>query len=379
MSGSKRERRPGVWEVSVSSGYRADGSPRRAYGTVHGTSEDADEWIARTLAEMGRAASVGDPMTLDDYFWGHFSPERHASTTNANANTYDSHYRAHISAALGGMRLADITNLDVQRWVSGLPPQSARAYARTLRAVLNQARFDRLIAESPMEGYTFRYPRGRRDAPLPVWTAAEVAEALSRDRFRASRLFPLWAVMAGAGLSRSEALALDWEGVEFADVVGMDGRPAKVATVTVAGACTAEDGMKGPKNGRRYRRVRLLEPFSGALAEVAGTGPICQSARSVSGGQEPTGRRLSPSYVPKLWKGMFGEGGELEGLPFVQLNRMRATYATIAQQGGVDSTLINAAQGRSDGSKVLYSNYLNPGTDSMAAASAAVSRAVIGA
>ena len=159
----------------------------------------------------------------------------------------------------------------------------------------------------------------------------------------------------------------------------MGGAAACVATVTVACACTAEDGMKEPKNDRRYRRVRVMEPFSGALRAVAGTGPLCQSVRHASAGPVPTGHRLTPSYVPKRWKAMFGEGGELEGLPFVQLNRMRATYATIAQSGGVDATLINAAQGRSDGSQVLYSNYLNPGEDSMGAASAAVARAVSGA
>ena len=374
--GSKRERRPGVWEISVTDGYRRDGSPRRAYGTVRGTEADADAWIRRKAAEMGRASSVGDPMTLDEYFWGHFSPLRHATTTNANANTYDSHWRAHVSPQLGAMRLADLDNLAVQRWILSLPAQSAPAYARTLRAVLSQAAFDHLIEASPMEGYAFRYPRGRRTAPLPVWTAAEVAEALSRPRFRESQLFALWCVMVGGGLSRSEALALDWDAVAFSEVTTMGGESACVATVTVAGAFTAEDGMKDPKNERRYRRVRVMEPFSGALAAVAATGPLCQSRRAAAGGSVPSGHRLTPSYVPKRWKAMFGEGGELEGLPFVPLNRMRATYATIAQAGGVDSTLINAAQGRSDGSQVLYSNYLNPGEDSMSAASAAVARAV---
>lgn len=377
--GSKRERRPGVWEVSVADGYRRDGSTRRAYGTVRGTEADADAWIRRKAAEMGRASSVGDPMTLDEYFWGHFSPGRHATTTNANANTYDSHWRSHVSPALGAVPLADLDNLAVQRWILTLPPQSAPAYARTLRAVLSQARFDHLIAESPMEGYAFRFPKGRRTAPLPVWAAEDVAEALSRPRFRESQLFALWCVMVGAGLSRSEALALDWEALSFSEVTTMGGAAAWVATVTVNGACTAEDGMKDPKNDRRYRRVRVMEPFSGALRAVAGTGPLCQSRRAASGGSVPSGHRLTPSYVPKRWKAMFAEGGELEGLPFVPLNRMRATYATIAQAGGVDATLINAAQGRSDGSQVLYSNYLNPNEDSMGAASAAVARAVSGA
>ena len=39
---------------------------------------------------------------------------------------------------------------------------------------------------------------------------------------------------------------------------------------------------------------------------------------------------------------------------------MRATNATMMQSAGVDSTVINAMQGRSRDSKVLYSNYLSP-------------------
>ena len=81
-----------------------------------------------------------------------------------------------------------------------------------------------------------------------------------------------------------------------------------------------------------------------------------------------TGRRLSPSYVPQLWRAQFGPGGVLGGIPYVPINRMRATYSTLAQSAGVDPMLINAIQGRSVGSEVLYSNYLNPDMSAYAAA-----------
>ena len=80
-------------------------------------------------------------------------------------------------------------------------------------------------------------------------------------------------------------------------------------------------------------------------------GPICKGTR---------GRRMSANYLPKVWKRLFERGGLLEGMPFVGINRMRATYATLMQSAGVDSTVINAMQGRSRDSRVLYSNYLSP-------------------
>lgn len=82
--------------------------------------------------------------------------------------------------------------------------------------------------------------------------------------------------------------------------------------------------------------------------------------------------------MPKRWKALFERGAPLDGLPFVQLNRMlnrmRATYATLAQWAGLDSRLINQMQGRSAGSKVLESNYLNPYMDTYASAQDAISR-----
>ena len=148
--------------------------------------------------------------------------------------------------------------------------------------------------------------------------------------------------------------------------------------MTLAGACTMRDGMKEPKNDRRYRRVPLAPPFSDALREVAGSGPICQSVRHATDGQVPTGHRLSPGYVPKRWKALFAPGAPLDGLPFVPLGRMRATYATMAQAAGLDSTIINRIQGRSPGSQVLEGHYLNPELGTLARAQDAVARGLAG-
>ena len=370
--GSKREVRPDVWQIRVSSGTREDGSRRTAYRTVRGNEVMADAAIVRLADEMGRCLSVGDAMTLDTYFWGYFSPMKHATTTNANANTYDSHYRSHIAPHFGQWDLARIGNLEIQRWINQLPPQSAPNYVRTLRAILNQAHFDHLKDDAPMGGeYRYKMPRGRRNTPLPVWGAQEVG--LAMQRLRGEQLYPLFLVMAGCGLSRSEALALDWEDISWNRVLMMDGVEHWSAMVTVKAAFTAEDGMKGPKNDRRYRSIPMRPPFSDELRDCMGSGPICQSRRHTKDGWKLSGKRLTPSYVPKRWKYLFGPGKPLEGLPYVEIGRMRATYSTLMQRAGVDRTIINAMQGRTDNSPVLYTNYLNPGSDTYSESAAAMS------
>lgn len=373
--GTKREIRPNVWEIGVSSGTREDGRRRYVWRTVHGNEVEADAAIVRLASEMGRCLSTGDSMTLDTYFWGYFSPMKHATTTNANANTYDSHYRTHIAPHFGQWDLSQIGNLEIQRWINQLPPQSAPNYVRTLRAILNQAHFDHLKDDAPMGGeYRYKMPKGRRNTPLPVWGAQEVGMAMSR--LRGEQLYPLFLVMAGCGLSRSEALALDWEDISWNKVLMMDGREHWSATVTVNAAFTSEDGMKEPKNDRRYRSVPMLPPFSDELRGCMGSGPICQSKRHTKDGWKLTGHRMTPAYVPKRWKALFGKGRPLEGLPYVEIGRMRATYSTLMQRAGVDRTIINAMQGRTDNSPVLYTNYLNPGGDTYVESAAAMSALV---
>lgn len=376
--GTKREIKPGIWEVGVSCGTRKDGSRRYKWRRIHGNEIEADAAIVQLAAEMGKCLTVGDSMTLDTYFEGYFSPLKHATTTKANAKTYDSHYQAHIAPWFGQWDLERINNVEIQRWINQLPPQSAPNYVRTLRAILNQAHFDHLKSDAPMGGeYRYKLPRGRRNTPLPVWGANEVAKALVK--LKGEQLYPLWLVMVGCGLSRSEALALNWEDIEWSQCLGMDGKTHWIASITVNHACTAYDGMKAPKNDRRFRSVPMQPPFSDALHDCMGNGPICQSRKHTKDGWKLSGHRLTPSYVPKLWKALFEEGMPLEKLTFVNLGRMRATYSTLMQRAGVDRTVINAMQGRTDNSPVLYTNYLNPQNDTFTESAAIMSALVANA
>ena len=377
--GSKRELRPGVWQIRVSNGYRFDGKQRTVSETVHGNEIEADAAIVRLAQRMERCLTVGDSMTLDTYFWGYFQPFKEATTTRANTRTYETIYRNHIAPTFGQWDMARITNVEIQRWINGLPPQSAQNYVRALRAILNQAHFDHLMEDAPMGGeYRYKMPRGRKNMPLPVWGAHEVSVALVK--LRGNQLYALWLVMVGCGFSRSEALALDWEDITWTNCTGIDKKTHWTAHVPVKAAFTAEDGMKEPKNDRRYRNVPMQPLFADPLHECAcsssSTGPICQSRRHTKDGWKYTGHRMTPAYVPKRWKELFEDGGPLHDLEFVQLGRMRATYSTLMQRAGVDRTIINAMQGRTDNSPVLYTNYLNPGTETFVESAAAMSALV---
>ena len=363
--GSIRKVREGHWEVRVASGYRRDGSQRRVSRTV-ATEQEAEAMRVRLLAEMGAAPTLGDPMTLDAYFWGIFLPRVEAMLTRATRDFYKSSYRSHISAALGSYDVGHVPQAAIAEWCAGLPPKGAPAHVRTLRAVLRAAWGDGLVAQAPMR-QRLRLPK-RPTRPLPVWTAKEAADAISR--VRGCDIEPLVLVMIGAGLSTSEALARDWEDMGEG-----------CATITVAGAYTQRGGMAEPKTSRRWRTVPVIPQCAERLEELrrraGGAGPICLNRR---------GRRMGPQTSPRRWAELFWgprslvstreelPPAPLWGLPHIAMSRLRATHETLMQQAGVSDSLNAALHGHSQ--KVAYSNYLSPVTDEAAHAARAVGEVI---
>lgn len=343
--GTKTQMPNGRWKVTVTHGYRRDGRRRKSCVTVD-TEEEADAAIVRLASDMGVTPTMGDPMTLDSYFWGVFLPRKRASRTKATADYYASAYRTHVSPTFGSMDVAGIPKSAIRSWAAQLPPQSAQSYVRALRAVLRSAWEDGLIPDEPMRGRLDLPSRDTR--PGPVWTAEQASEAITR--WRGSDIESLCLVMLGAGLSISEARACDWE-----DLSG------DCSEVTVDGAYTDRDGMKGPKTPRRYRTVPVLPVCASRLRELRGTGPICVNRR---------GQRMGPRTTPKRWSALF-DSGAMGDLPFIKMKRLRATHETLMLRAGVPDALNSAIHGHSQ--KVAYSNYLAPVSADAVGASAAAS------
>lgn len=342
--GSKRQLPNGRWCVTVSHGYRSDGS-RRTLSRVVDTEDEADAAIVALRTELGSSPAAGERMTLDAYFWGVFVPRKEASRTKATVDYYTSAYRTHIAGDFGGMQVNSIPRSAIRTWASTLPAQSAPSYVRALRAVLRSAWEDGLIAQEPMRGRLDLPSRDMR--PAPVWTPEQASDALSR--LRGEDIEALALVMLGAGLSASEARACDWSSLS-----------PDCREVTVEAAYTQRDGMKGPKNARRYRTVPVLETCAARLRELRGDGPLCVNRR---------GQRMGPGTVPKRWRALW-ESGRMGALPFIHMNRLRATHETMMLRVGVPDALNSAIHGHSQ--KVAYSNYLAPASaDAVGAARAA--------
>lgn len=364
-SGSVRRAGDGRWEVRATCGRRSDGRPRTVSRTVRGTKADAEMELVRLRAEMGASPVLGDEMTLDEYFYGVFVPSREGGP-RATLETYLSVYRSHIGPAFGSWPASAIRRGDVQRWARSLPTAATADKAfRHLRAILRAMWDDELLDEKPLERRV-RLPRGQA-APREVWGAAEVAEAMAR--LRGHRAEALALAMAGGGLRREEAMALELPGdLAFADVTGLDGRRRCVCRALVTKAWAAGEPPRGTTKTYRARPVTIGEPFSSRLREAASDGRPRLLMRADGSGP------MSPGSVPKLWRSLFREGGPLEGMRYVEMRTLRHAHETLAARGGLDDARNADLHGHSP--DVMRSSYLSFSSADADAMAEAVRRAM---
>ena len=349
-SGHIRSVGENVWLVEASHGRRADGKPRRASKTVHGSKADAELELVRLRTLLGAKPNLGDCMTLDEYFHGVYMPTRGPMMARGTRVTYESVYRVHIAPEFGGWSADSIGRADVQRWVAQMPPAMAAKCYRHLRAILRAMFDDELLDDEPLRRRV-RLPR-HQVAPKEVWSAGELAEAM--DRLRGHQLEGLVLVMAGGGLRREEAMALDLpDDLNFASVIGFgDGEEHVICRLVVSKAWPDGDVQRPTTKTYRARPVTIGEPFSTRLREV-----IADGRPKLLMGLK--GKPMVPSSVPKLWRNAFD--GPLAGMRYVQLKSLRSLHETMAARGGIDGARNSDAHGHSR--EVMYDHYLALASD----------------
>jgi integrase len=251
--------------------------------------------------------------------------------------------RTHIvPAPFGNLRLdqlrpSDIEGLIVAKRAEGKAPATVRLIYTVLRAVLDTAVRDGLLARNPAAAVK-RPPAAQKEAAyLTRDQVAALLAAAAEDR-----LYALVMVLAGTGLRRGEALALRWSDIDLdAGVLRVRSTLSRVGGRLV---------FTEPKTERSRRTVALSGPLVAVLKahrsrqaqDRLAAGAAWQSENLVF----PTkiGTPLDPRNAARAFEAIVAAAG-ITGRP--GMHTLRHTFATTLLAAGTHMRVVQESLGHS--------------------------------
>lgn len=325
-SGSKREVRPGVWQL------RAGGRS----STFVGTGKEAERELARLVAVGDGSRRPASVPTLTELLAQWQSTARLESSTQT---TYG-HVLAHLPAKFGAQRIDRLTLRDFDKLYADLERQGVgaptiRKLHTILSAALTRAVRWQMIAAHPARGA--QLPRVVTK-PKRLLSADQLSAVLTEaQRSLDGEAFVRLAIATGG--RRGELIALRWDDVDL-----------DAGTITISRALRADRSAKGTKTEtvrtvpidpgtvdvlRRWRKAQLeraLHVGSGVVANgfVLSHAPDCSQP-------------WSPLSTSRRWVRL----AERAGVAGVNLHALRHTHVSMLIRAGVDVATVSTRAGHS--------------------------------
>ena len=217
MPGRLREKRPGVWEVSVEAGRDpVSGRRRQLSRTVKGTKRQAQTVLNKLVSDADLGAHAGTDATFRHVAerWLSLSEDDLSPTT---VRRYRGLLKSHIYPAIGDRAAHKIRTTDLDDLYLGLikqkklAPATVRQVHATIRKALSQAVRWGWIAANPAANTT--PPRVKKPdiSPPDIEGVLKLLQAADETYPEFGRFLHL-AVTTGA--RRGELCALRWERIE---------------------------------------------------------------------------------------------------------------------------------------------------------------------
>ncbi len=244
---------------------------------------------------------------------------------------YSNDIRLHLTPTFGHKRLDTITRQDIRDLIAtkheaGLAWNSVRNFICPLREMLNHAVDDGVLAVSLATrlGKLNKKPADRQQDIQPL-TREELRLYLDTVRQHFPREYPFFLTLARTGLRRGEALALQWDAIDW------NGRFLEVRHTY----CHASRRLISPKNGKT-RRVDMSQQLTETLKTLL-------TERKKETLQKGWGE--VPPWVFTSETGTMIDGDNLRqrvhckalkkaGLRYVRLHDLRHTFASLLIQQG---------------------------------------------
>jgi integrase len=269
----------------------------------------------------------------------------------ATISWYRSAIVRHIVPVLGGVKLAKLSAIQIERFLAdkanhgrldgtgGLGPSSVRRLQVTLHKSLDAAVRKGLLATNPLDlADSLKVPV--RDVTLDVWTPEQLSAFV--EAAQSDRLAAVWRLVAMSGLRRSELCGLQWPDIDLdagrfsvrRAVVIVDGGPPRVKPPKTAKSRRTVDLDARTSAGlREWRRVQIEERLRAGSAWTPGEWVVA----------DELGTPLRPDHLGKRFQAVAAAAD----LPSITIRQLRHSHATALLAAGVAPKVVQERLGHS--------------------------------
>ena len=298
MPAKKEKRSDGRYQVSLTLGRKADGTPNKKY--FYGKTQREANQKKKEYLDSIQSGVSSDPTLLSSWISTWLE-----SSSQAEGVRYSNHlYAQKVSKALGNLPIKDIRMIDIRRFAQDMSRYSFST-VKKVKGVTNKIFEDavrnRMIPFNPCSGVSWEYAGKGTHRALEDWEKALILE--NHQVHRAGR----WALlMLFAGLRRGEALALNWDDVDFENNV--------IHVVKALRFSSNQAHLSTTKTKAGIREVPLLPQLKDALLCYGHrTGRICLNAEGNPIETQSAFERGWESYLNAMENILNGESPENKG------------------------------------------------------------------
>lgn len=351
MRGSKRELRPGVWELRVSLGKDpATGKWKQLSKTFRGGSRAADAALRDLVDERVPARSDGVGATFGQLLDEWLDETERLDLSPTTIRNYKSQVEHTIRPRLGKVLLSRLTpkHLDDLYGVmkdGGSSAKSIRNIHAIISAALHQGvRWGWIRSSVADMAKPPRVPQRQVKAPAVDVVQQIIEEAEDRD----PRLSPLLILAAMTGMRRGELCALRWTDIDL-----------EAGVIEVTRSLVVVPGGLAEKSTKTDRARRVaLDPV--AVALLTEHREMCEEKIAEAGGTlaedafvfSPFVEATTP-FRPDNVTSFFTRVRDAVDAPTVRLHDLRHFTATQLIAAGVDVRTVAERLGHSDASLTL--------------------------
>lgn len=121
MPGSKRERSPGKWTLTVTLGTDYKGKKKRFNKTFHGSAAEADKELALFYADcVSDSATRSSSLTVKDMISEYINDRPEGSIKINTVEGYEKTLRCWIDPYIGSIKISKLTPRKIQSWINDL-------------------------------------------------------------------------------------------------------------------------------------------------------------------------------------------------------------------------------------------------------------------